>query len=397
MVRGKVPTEALPKIPELSPVIDVSGLWQFPLEDELVVVRPDLEGLFLLNATARLLWEERSRGASPEDAVRTFVDTFGVSADLARTDIEATLAQWSAGVLAQRCVTEPPARGWEAIRRFSGNAESVTIDCALNGHTFRVNLEAGDLVEEIVPRLTLLSAPLQHGQAPLTTFTLVNGPDRVFVFRDGLCVAREEKTAGARAILLQEMTRLCDPSRSVQAILHAGACGTTSACVILAGASHAGKSTLCAGLMSRGLYCYSDDSAVIDRSFRVAGMPFPLALRKSSWPILASRQGCLQRMAIHRRAGEDVGFLPSNLPRHSSPAAPIEAMVFVDFQPSASTALQPLKAFETLLSLQHSGFWVEHDRSVIAGFLRWIALLPRYKLTYSSLDDAAAIVQDLLA
>ena len=377
----------------MSGTIRLSDLWQFPLGNELVVVRPGLEGLFLLNSTARVVWEERSRGASTDEVVRKFVDIFGVSAALARRDIEATLAYWSSGVLA------PYANGLGAADPISNAAhreDAVTIHCVLNGQGFRVVLDPGDLVEEISPRLARIAVPdLQRDS--LVSFTLVNGPDRVFIFRDGVFIAQEEKTAGARAILLQEMTRWCDPERVVQAILHAGACGTESGCVLLAGASHAGKSTLCAALTAQGIHCYSDDSAVIDRAFRVAGMPFPLALRKSSWPVLEPRISCLDRISIHRRAGDEVGFLPSNLPQNSSPAAPVKALVFVEYQPLATTQFRPLTAFDALLALQNSGFWVEHDEATIAGFLRWITLLPRHKLTYSSLDEAIAVVGSLLA
>lgn len=386
----------------MSGTIDVSHLWQFPLGDELVVVRPGLEGMFLLNATARLLWEERNRGASPEDVVRTFVDVFGVPPALAHRDIEATLARWSEGVLAPRAErsvadNETTAQSTAVFRDFRGKQDAVTIDCVLNGQGFRIVLDPGDLVEEISPRLARIAVPGVPRDSSVSTFTLANGPDRVFIFRDGVCIAQEEKTAGARAILLQEMTRLCDPGRTVQAILHAGACGTGSGCVLLAGASHAGKSTLCAALTAHGLYCYSDDSAVIDCAFRVAGMPFPLALRKSSWPVLESRLACRERISVHPRAGDEVGFLPSNLPHNSSPAAPVRALVFVEYQPHVRTGLQPLTAFDALLALERSGFWVEHDRGSIAGFLRWIQRLPRHKLTYSSLDEAIGAVKGLLA
>jgi hypothetical protein len=376
----------------------VPDLWQFPLGNELVIVRPGVEGLFLLNSTARLLWEERSRGASSEEAVRTFVDVFGLSATVARRDIEGMLAHWSAGILAPGPTPSPSKSGINArsLRSLDGQA-AVKFDCVLNGRGFRVILDPGDLVEEIAPRLACVCVPALPAGMPVSTFTLVNGSDRVFVFRDGLSIAQEEKTAGARAILLQEMTRLCDPGRSLQAILHAGACGTSAACVLLAGASHAGKSTLCAALMAHGLYCYSDDSAVIDRAFRVAGMPFPLMLRQSSWPVLESRLARLERVGIHRRAGAEVCFLPSNLPGSSSPAAPVKALVFVEYQPEVTTMLQPLTAFHTLLALQRSGFWVEHDRESIARFLGWLTLLPSHRLTYSSMDGAVGVVRDLLA
>jgi len=356
-------------------------------------VRPGVEGLFLLNSTARLLWEERSRGASSEDAVRTFMDVFGLSATVARRDIEAMLAHWSSGMLASGGTCNPGDRGVSVDHR----QDAVSFECILNGRGFRVILDPGDLVEEIAPRLARVCVPVLPAGAPVTTFRLANGSDRVLVFRDGVLIAQEEKTAGARAILLQEMTRLCETGRGLQAILHAGACGTGAACVLLAGASHAGKSTLCAALMAHGLYCYSDDSAVIDRAFRVAGMPFPLMLRQASWPVLESRLASLERVGIHRRAGVEVCFLPSNLPGSSSPTAPVKALVFVEYQPEATTTLRPLTAFDTLLALQRSGFWVEHDRESVARFLGWLTLLPSHRLTYASIDEAVGAVQGLLA
>ncbi len=395
MVRGKDSAAALENTDSMPGALDASGFWQYPLEDELVVARPGLEGLFFFNSTARLLWEERSRGASVAEAVRTFADLFGIPPDLAQRDIEGLLAGWSAGILAplQDCAPAghavPPAQPGAA-------ADIVPIDCVVNGKRFRVVLDAGDLVEEIAPRLAGLRVAYAPNQCPDVTFALTNGEDRVFVFRDGVLIAREEKTAGARAILLQEMTRACDPARAVRAILHAGACGTDTGSVLLAGASQAGKSTLCAALMARGLRCYGDDSAVIDGDFHVAGMPFPLTLRKSSWPVL-ERLIRREQLRIHTRYGMEVGYLDSNLPAGASPAVPVKALLFVEYQPHAAAVTKPLPVFETLLRLRGSGFWIEHTRADIARFLEWLTRLPRFSLTYSRLDEAADAVADLLA
>jgi hypothetical protein len=250
-------------------------------------------------------------------------------------------------------------------------------------------------VEEIAPRLAQSAIPSLPPDLPFVTFSLVNGEDRVFVFRDGVCIAGEEKTSGARAILLQEMTGLCAPGRETKAVLHAGACGTASDCVILAGASQAGKSTLCAALMAEGLFCYSDDSAILDRHFRIAGMPFPLMLREASWPVLGP--SIMEGSRIHRRLGCNVRFLPSNLPANSSPVATPKALVFVDYQPDAQVKLQPLTPFEALLGLRDGGFWVEHDHESIAQFLAWIGGLASCKLTWSAIGEASEAVRGLLA
>lgn len=376
-----------------------ASVWQFPLENELVVARHDIEGLFLLNRTARFIWDEVSRGASQAEIMQDFVNEYGVPEALAKRDVETTLANWSRDLLSASATHgSPPVIGSSVLARFENNCAVVEINCLVNGRGFRILLEPGDLVDEIAPRLAQAAVPRLPAAAPFLTFALANGEDRVFIFRDGVCIAQEEKTSGARAILLQEIAGRCDPDREISAVLHAGACGTASSCVILAGTSHAGKSTLCAALMAAGLYCYSDDSAVLDRRFEISGMPFPLMLRESSWPVLDSLFASFMESAIiHERWGSRVRFLPSNLPSHLSPAVAPRAIVFVDYQAGAPTTLQPLTSFEALIALQQGGFWVEHNREIIAGFLAWIGRLDCYTLTYSVLAEASDSVRDLLA
>jgi hypothetical protein len=383
----------------MSPRTNISPVWQFPLADELVVARADVEGLFLLNGTARFLWEQFNDGADLTQTVQEFAARYGVPERLAKQDIEATLAGWSQGLLSVapgNGIPKPdPSPVWH---RLECNRAVVEVNCVLNGRGFRVLLNPGELVEEIAPRLAPVAVSHLPPDMPFVTFGLADDDDRVFVFRDRVCIAEEESAPRARAILLQEMTVHCGPGREASAILHAGACGTASDCVILAGATHSGKSTLCAALMAGGLYCYSDDSAVLDRHFNLSGMPFPLTLRSSSWPVLDSHfPSFIDRAPVHRRSGCTVRFLPSNLPANSSPAATPRALVFVEYRPGASSTLQPLSPFEALLALRQCGFWVKHDRASIAGFLEWIDRLDSYKLTYSLIDEAACVVSGLLA
>jgi hypothetical protein len=202
-------------------------------------------------------------------------------------------------------------------------------------------------------------------------FTLFEEPDGVSLYRNGIRFAKEPLITGARALLLQELTRLAAPNRHLKAILHAGACGTPQAAVILAGPSFSGKSTLCAALMDAGFFCYSDDSACLTENFQVAGMPFALALRESP------------------------RFRPSNLAGQSATVPPV-ALIFVNYQRDASECeLHPLSAFDSFIELQKSGFWVQHTESAIASFLHWLATIPRYKLTYSSLPDALVTLTQL--
>ena len=150
--------------------------------------------------------------------------------------------------------------------------------------------------------------------------------------------------------------------------------------------------------MAKGLYCYSDDSAVIDRHFRVAGMPFPVMLRQSSWSVIEALLPVgMAQARTSQRWGTEVRFLASTLESNSSPSVPPKALVFVDYQTDVEAVLYPLTAFEALVELQQSGFWVEHERECIGGFLAWIRRVGRHKLTYSRIDEAIEAVGALLA
>jgi hypothetical protein len=352
-------------------------LWEFPVDDGLVLVRPDVQGFFLLNKTARLVWRDFNQGLALAEIVAGLVAHFCIPPEVARRDIEAAIASWRDGLLSP----SPP-----SVRLPPGlvtGTEVCPVDCLVNGNPMRVVLELGEVWDEIAPRLepVRIEAP-----DPRYTFTVGSSAGRVLVFRDGICIGDEENSAGARAILLQAMASLTEPL----AILHAGGCGG----VLLAGQSHCGKSTLCAALMGRGLAYYCDDSAVLDREFRVTPMPFPVMLRSGSWPSIEDRFPAFKDSPVYRRWDTEVRFLtPVTAP---GPAA-VTALIFVRHERGAETQLAELSVLDSLLALQRSGFWVEHARESIERFLSWLAGIGRYNLRYSKLEDAEGIVVGLAA
>lgn len=352
-------------------------MWEFPVDDGLVLARPDVHGLFLLNSSAQFLWNELSRGVTPDVIVPDFAEHFRISAELARRDIEATIASWRQSLLA----SPHPAIAFQAD--VIEGTDVCPVDCNVNGEQMRVLLESGDVWDEIAPRLDPVRADGVH---PQHTFTVGSSAGRVLVLRDGVCIGNEEHTAGARAILLQAMALLGEPV----AILHAGGCGG----VLLAGNTHSGKSTLCAALMSRGLPYHCDDSAVLDRDFRVTPMPFPLMLRPGSWPLLETRFPALKDAPVYSRWGTEVRFLT---PIPASAAAAVTALVFVKHDVAVETQLTELSVLDSLLALQRSGFWVEHRQASIERFLEWLAGIRRYELHYAELEEAEHVIGGLSA
>ena len=352
-------------------------MWEFSVDDGLVLVRPDVNGFFLLNSTARLVWHEVSQGVPVAEIASSIATLFSISPQLACRDIEALIASWREGLLASSppSVRLPPS----AIAR----TDACPVDCVVNGNPMRVVLELGDVWDEIAPRLEPVRT---EPHPPRRTFAVGSAADRVLVFRDGVCIGNEENSAGARAVLLQAMASLTEPV----AILHAGGCGG----VLLAGHSHCGKSTLCAALMGRGLPYHCDDSAVLDREFRVTPMPFPVMLRPGSWPLIEDRFPAFRDAPVYRRWGTDVRLLT---PVHAAAPASITALVFIAHQPGSQTQLAELSVLDSLLALERSGFWVEHTRHSIERFLGWLAGIRRYNLRYAGLEEAEAIIGKLAA
>jgi hypothetical protein len=372
-------------------------LWEFSIDDGLVLVRQDVCGLFLLNSSAQLLWNELRRGVSHDEVVSGFAAHFGIPLDVARRDIEVTVAAWRQGLLAPLQSPSPKSFPPAVVQGPSviDGRDVRSVDCLVNGKPMRLLLESGDVWDEISPRLEPVRpvAARMAGRPPEHTFTVGNAAGRVLVLRDGICIGSEENTAGARAILLQGMAWLAggwlgEPA----AILHAGGCGG----ILLAGHTHSGKSTLCAALMSRGLPYHCDDSALLDREFRVAPMPFPIMLRPGSWPLLDARFPELKHAPVYSRWGTNVRFLaPVQTAATAAATAMVTALVFVKHDPTAETQMTEIGVLDSLLALQRSGFWVEHTHEGIQRFLRWLAGIRRYSLLYAELKEAERVILEL--
>jgi len=86
----------VPSLPEL--------FWDFPIEgvpgeSALVVSRPDIQALFILNQAASFIWKSLRNGNSYESLAERFAERFGLSLSRAATDIESTLDSWSQNLL----------------------------------------------------------------------------------------------------------------------------------------------------------------------------------------------------------------------------------------------------------------------------------------------------------
>jgi Coenzyme PQQ synthesis protein D (PqqD) len=365
--------------------------WQFPVEEALVLARPEIQGLFLLNSTSKQIWLAYEQGVSVHSLAQQFSADFDIPVSQAAHDIHSTLDSWSKFFLIEK---EEPNAEPATFQSFADLKPSFIGHYRLNGKQLRLEIADEAFVEEMVPRLAHLASTKQP---PAITFQVVRINGRLSLFSDGHFFAEEPEASAARAVLLQEIARAAQPTTDWLALLHAGACGTDASCVIMPADTNVGKTTLTAALVHSGLHFLSDDSAAIDRNtMRVAPMPFALMVREGSWPVLNSRFPELASAPIYERNGWRVRFLAPPENKLGS-GVPAKCLLFIEYRPGAATSLEPLTAFESLLRLQKSGFWVPHDRDSIGAFLSWMQSIPAYYAVYSDLDEATVLVHRLLA
>ena len=366
-------------------------LWEFAVDDFLVLARPEVSGLYILSPSARLIWDIRKTEVPFQEVVREFASTYDIPAELAEQDVARTLNEWRSGLLERQQVSVESSVAAAAVASALG--DSFTRDYAIQGKNVRVILQTAELVEEIAPRLE----SLPHAPAALDfTFRVVEESDGFRIFCDETCVGTEQGVTAARGVLLQEIVRRCR-GRDCLAVFHAGACGTNSKCVVFPASTQSGKTTLAAVLMKMGLTFYSDDSVLLERdTLSVPAMPFALMVREGSWDVLAPRFPELQDAPIVSRYGQRVRFLSPVGMKQDGHCGQVGAIVFCRFQPGAANELSSLDPMQTLLRLQESGFWVAHDERSIRAFLTWIQSTVAFTLSYSDVDQAASIIRRLI-
>jgi hypothetical protein len=382
--------------PENIPALQ--DVWEFAIEDFLVLARPDVHGLYLLNSSARFIWQLVKAGVSSEEVVRELASAYRIDREAAARDVRQTLDGWQSGLLSVQPGSASGAAAWkESGWRESPSSRTsahFSHNYLIKGTNVQLILETALLADEIIPRLqSIPSAP----SAPDFVFRVVEDPDGFRIFCGDRSIAREDGLGAIRAVLLQEIVRICR-GLDCLAVFHAGACGYGSRCVIFPGSTQCGKTTLSAVLMKKGLTFYSDDSVLLERAtLAVPAMPFSLMVREGSWSILSPRFPDFESAPILSRFGQRVRFLPPLGGQQDDGSALAAAIVFARFDRSAPGEISRLDTLQTLLRLQESGFWVAHDRRSIRGFLEWLQSTPSYSLSYSDVDRAALIVRELLA
>lgn len=221
-----------------------------------------------------------------------------------------------------------------------------------------------------------------------------NGQNRVFADLNS-----------ASALFNLSAIKLAYPDYTARTILHAAAVCRPSGAIIFPAVSGSGKTTLTAYLAAKGWHYGGDDIIGLGRdrsSGRTVLLPFPTALGIKDgavkiltryYPMLEKTPAVTYGNKTARFVGVDAAQLVPDTGEWRKPAA----LIFPNYDPSAHcelTALPEWNALELLLTAG-TGTGLGTDFDSFGLLTELIKTVPRFRLRYSSLEDAAIQLENL--
>ncbi len=372
-----------------------SDICEFRLGDRLVVTNPGSSRLYLLNESARYIWERFREDRTSEQIAQDLAAEFGIDLPTAARDTAAALASWQKSILSETspAVALSGIESWETLRERAPEGP-CSRDYVVNGRTARLALWDAGLARYFGPRLEPLLCR-GHEPPPAVVIDLFPDGDLAFVFCNRRPIAAEPLDA-ARFSVLEQMIRIGWPETDWSAFLHAGVAASGGSCVVFPAATGSGKSTLSAALAHAGLDLLTDDMVALHGpSGATAAVPFAVQVRAGSWPVLRSRFSGIDDLPVFEATGQQIRFLPLAALRPPE-ATRTRAVVFTRFVAGSETESRAVSTWDALGRMDEIGFWITPFADSARAFLEWLDRIPKLQLTYSNLDEAVTFIQNLV-
>lgn len=183
-------------------------------------------------------------------------------------------------------------------------------------------------------------------------------------------------------------------------VIHAAVIEREGRAAILPGAPGAGKSTLCAGLISRGWRLLSDELALLDMdSGTVCGMSRPVNLKNASIDIIRHfAPHAVMTPPVPDTTKGTIALMrpPEESVRARDASARPAWIVVPDYSPGAGPELVPHdRALSFMLLAEQSFNYDIHGKEGFAALGRLIDACDCYRFSYSDLEDAVRIFDRL--
>lgn len=393
-----------------------SDLAFLPLDDEVVIFSEETQSLVGLNASAAYIAQQVNAGTPTASIARELAKNGTASAEEAETWIATTLdALRSLGMAAdggpreanvpaetqaqqeqraRRIATMPPCVPVAAVaeRRYRLLHTVALMRFAMAGQAEAVDAALGHLAVDDSAAPTVLvevSAEILGNRGSVRSYIYCD--EKPVQFTTGL-----HRLAPAVKILLWE--RAID-RYDYLFYIHAGAVGRgDDNCVLLPAAAGSGKSSLTAALVHRGYRYLSDEVALIEpATFRVPPVPLALCVKSTGWNLMSRYYPEFEKLMIHQRMDiKQVRYIPPAPDTIQQSAAQVSHIVFPRYDKYTATEIRPMPRSAALRRMMSECWACGHlNRTNVKELIRWIAKIECYELPFSSLEDAADLVEQI--
>ena len=366
-----------------------------PYADHWVGMHDNNKRLCCVNDTGRFIWQAHDEGLTDTEILRQLSrDPLSIDATMEaevrhilhtirELDQEASVA-WPQKPVSSG-LTLPVPSGYRADKHLSSGTFCV-------GDAIVAVQATQALFRDIVlPLLGHLMS--QHQDEPHLRVRIVHQKQEYH-----LQINDQQISPGSRDALLERMMfEILEVAYRVKpklAVLHAAAIARNNAALLFIGSQGSGKSTLVASLCARGASYLADDLCPLDTSGGLVPVPAPQAIKEGSWPILGQVHPQLLTSPTYQRFGLSVRYLAPAAPDPDNwlRTWPVKALVFPMYRPHGPALIERLDAMQKLSYLGKSNSL--RGSAELNELLAWLQGKPAFRLQYSHIDDAEALLRN---
>jgi hypothetical protein len=353
-----------------------------PLADGLMLARRDGHQIYVLNESARFIWERRAEGVRDAVLPDELAARYGIDIDQATRDVDEAIAEWrTRGLTADGASSRRyHVAGFDVIIRYG----DPDVEAALEPILAHLETDEGSARKKMQPAMEI-QIDVMDGQYVCN--------------RGGTELCRTETVDGAIETVTGQIEALAYERVDWQVYTHGATVADDDGAILLCGTSGSGKSTVAAALTARGHRYLGDDIALLrGQSFDIVPLPNSIVLKRDSWEPLKDYLPDLESLPVYRRLDKDARYWSPPRDQLVSGPLPVKAIVFPRFSEGTTTAIRHLTPIEAMNLLVRAPCVIAGPitEERVRNLADWLLRVPSYDLTFGSLGEAVAQIEALL-